>query len=209
MVNAAKIVNMQRQQLLHESVMSADLVFADGMSVVLASRLLRRPLPERIAGIDIFEQMLALADRDQRRVYFLGATQEVLDELLRRVNMQFPSLVVAGSRNGYFKDEEADAIADTINASEPDMLFLGMSSPKKEIFLAGQGPRINAHVCHGVGGSFDVFAGKVKRAPAIWQKLCMEWLYRVLQEPRRMWRRYLVTNTLFVWMTLREFFRPS
>ncbi len=208
-VNAGKIVNMRRQALLRASVMSADLVLADGMAVVWASKLLRRPLPERVAGIDVFEELLALAHREKLRVYFLGAKQDVLDELLRRVQQRFSELTLAGSRNGYFDDAEADSIADEINASRPDLLFLGMPTPKKEIFLASQGPRIQARVCHGVGGSFDVLAGKVRRAPAIFQKLCLEWFYRFLQEPRRMWRRYLVTNTLFVLMTVRELFRRT
>jgi N-acetylglucosaminyldiphosphoundecaprenol N-acetyl-beta-D-mannosaminyltransferase len=208
-VNAAKIVNMRRQPLLRESVLSADVVFADGMAVVWASRLCRRPLPERVAGIDLFTALVAMAAEEGRRVYFLGAKQEILDEMIRRLREQFPKLQVAGARNGYFDDDDADAIADAINASGVDMLFLGMSSPKKEIFLARQGPRLTARICHGVGGSFDVVAGHVRRAPRGWQRLGLEWLYRLLQEPGRMWRRYLVTNTWFVALTVREMFRRT
>jgi len=206
-VNAAKIVGMRRDPLLRDSVLSADVVFADGMAVVWAARLCRKPLPERIAGIDLFEHLLAMAAEDGRSVYLLGARQDVLDALVERVRQRHPGLRIAGTRNGYFDDADSSVIADAINATGADLLFLGMSSPKKEIFLASQSPRLTPFVCHGVGGSFDVLAGKVRRAPRFWQRIGMEWFYRFLQEPRRMWRRYLVTNTVFIYLTFREFLR--
>jgi N-acetylglucosaminyldiphosphoundecaprenol N-acetyl-beta-D-mannosaminyltransferase len=206
-VNAAKIVNMRRQPILYESVSSSDLVLADGMAVVWASRVLRRPLPERVAGIDLFERLLELADRQKLAVYFLGASQDVLDQVLREVQVRYPNVRISGSRNGYFSDEQSEQVAHQINRARPDMLFLGMTSPKKEIFMANWGPRMDVTVVHGVGGSFDVMAGKVKRAPLLWQRLGIEWLYRVMQEPRRMWKRYLVTNSIFTWMLLSEFLR--
>jgi N-acetylglucosaminyldiphosphoundecaprenol N-acetyl-beta-D-mannosaminyltransferase len=206
-VNAAKIVRMRRETLLRESVLAADVVFADGMAVVWASRLCGQPLPERIAGIDLFQRLLELSEGQGHSVYLLGARQDVLDTLCARLSESFPNLKIAGTRNGYFDDDQAGAITDSINASGADMLFLGMSTPKKEIFLASQADRLAPYVCHGVGGSFDVLAGKTRRAPRLWQRLGMEWFYRVLQEPRRMWRRYLVTNTAFIFLTIREMFR--
>jgi len=122
------------------------------------------------------------------------------------IHREYPGVVVAGSRNGYFEDDDEEQIAKSISDAKPDMLFVAMTSPKKEKFLAHWRDTLNVPVCHGVGGAFDVMAGKVRRAPAIWQKLGMEWAYRVMQEPRRMWRRYLVTNTLFLWMLTREMF---
>jgi N-acetylglucosaminyldiphosphoundecaprenol N-acetyl-beta-D-mannosaminyltransferase len=113
---------------------------------------------------------------------------------------------LVGWQNGYFKaDQEAD-IAAAIAEARPDILFVAMSSPRKEAFLARWAGSMGVCVCHGVGGAFDVLAGKVHRAPERWQRLGLEWLYRVLQEPRRLWRRYLVTNTLFVSMVLWELF---
>ncbi len=203
-LNAAKVVNLQRDEVLRNSLLECDLLLADGQSVVWASRLLRHPLPERVAGIDIFEALLAEGDRRGHRVYLLGATQEVLDAVLRVVAQRWPSLVVAGSRNGYFEDEESGEVAEQIRASRADLLFLAMSSPKKENFLGRYGDRLGVPVMHGVGGSFDVMAGVVRRAPEVWQRAGMEWAYRLVQEPRRLWRRYLVTNTTFVWMTLEE-----
>jgi N-acetylglucosaminyldiphosphoundecaprenol N-acetyl-beta-D-mannosaminyltransferase len=206
-LNAAKIVNMHRDKFLHDAVMGSDMILADGMSVVWASRVLGRPLPERVGGIDLFEQLLALADQRAFSVYLLGATQEVLDEVVRRIRSTCPRARIAGARNGYFSDAEAEQVADDIGHSNADMLFVAMTSPKKEIFMAKWGDRLHVPVCHGVGGSFDVMAGKVKRAPIAWQRLGMEWLYRVCQEPGRMWKRYLTTNTLFLLMLFGDFVR--
>ncbi len=203
-VNAAKIVNMRRDALLRESVCGSDLILADGMAVVWAARLLGERLPERVAGIDLFENLLKQADQHRFSIYFLGATQEVLNEVLRRVGAAYPKLIVAGSRNGYFGEAESCTVADNIRRARPDMLFVAMSPPQKELFLARWGPYMDVPVCHGVGGSFDVMAGKVDRAPRIWQRCGLEWLYRVLQEPGRMWKRYLTTNTCFLLLVASE-----
>ncbi|MFJ3779294.1 WecB/TagA/CpsF family glycosyltransferase [Streptomyces sp. NPDC090075] len=208
-VNAAKLVNMRRDERLATAVAGCDLVLADGQAVVWAARVLRAPLPERVAGIDLFLRLLAEAETTGIPVYFLGAKEEVLDRMLLRVADRFPGLKVAGSRNGYFDDSEQEEIADSIALSGAQMLFLGMTSPKKEIFTAAHGARTGARVVHGVGGSFDILAGVTKRAPESWQRLGMEWLYRALQEPRRLGRRYLTTNASFLLMTARELLRPA
>ena len=203
-VNAAKLVKMKADSALRRAVIGADLILADGMSIVWACRILRRPLPERVAGIDLMMDMLALADKRRYRVYCLGAKQDVLDEVVERIRTDYPNAIVAGARNGYFNEDEEAGIARQIADSKADMLFAAMTSPKKEMFLARWSPIMQVPVCHGVGGAFDVMSGKVKRAPVAWQNCGMEWLYRVLQEPGRMWRRYLTTNSLFVWMLGRE-----
>ncbi|MET8946687.1 WecB/TagA/CpsF family glycosyltransferase [Streptomyces sp. NPDC004542] len=206
-VNAAKLVNMRRDDRLAKAVAGCDLVLADGQAVVWAGRILRAPLPERVAGIDLFLRLLAEAQASGSSVYFLGARQEVLDRMLLRVADRFPGLKVAGSRNGYFDDFEQAEIADAIAGSGAHMLFLGMTSPKKEVFTAAYGARTGARVVHGVGGSFDILAGVTKRAPESWQRWGMEWLYRAVQEPRRLGRRYLTTNASFLLMTARELIR--
>ncbi|MEU6352766.1 WecB/TagA/CpsF family glycosyltransferase [Streptomyces sp. NPDC047072] len=208
-VNAAKLVNMRRDERLAQAVSGCDLVLADGQAVVWAGRVLRAPLPERVAGIDLFLRLLGEAETAGISVYFLGAKQEVLQDMLRRVADRFPGLKVAGSRNGYFADSEQEAIAEDIARSGAQMLFLGMTSPKKEIFTAAYGAATGARVVHGVGGSFDILAGITKRAPATWQRLGVEWLYRALQEPRRLGKRYITTNTAFLLMTAREFIRST
>ena len=206
-VNAAKIVNMRRNDLLRRSVLSSDLILADGISVVWASRLLGRPLPERVAGIDLMMGMFRRGNERGYKVFCLGATDDVLDKVSARLAAEFPDIRQAGRQNGYFSDDEEAKIADRIAAANPDILLVAMTSPKKEKFLARWSDRIGVPVCHGVGGSFDVFAGKVQRAPEGWQRLGLEWLYRLKQEPRRLLRRYMVTNTLFCAMVLFELFK--
>ena len=142
-------------------------------------------------------------------MYFLGAEHGVLARAVAVARARHPGLRMAGSHHGYFGPDEEPALVDEIAAARPDMLFIGMTSPKKEIFLARHGARIGAAVCHGVGGSLDVLAGKVQRAPALWQQLGLEWLYRVKQEPRRLWRRYLVTNSQFLWLVARDRLRGA
>lgn len=208
-VNAAKLVKMRRDPRLRAAVTGCDLVVADGQSVVWASRLLRARLPERVAGIDLFVRLLAEAERHDLSVYFLGARPEVLERMQSRVREQFPGLRIAGSRDGYYTDSDAPAVADAIAASRAHMLFLGMTSPKKENFVAEYGERTGAKVIHGVGGSFDVLSGLVRRAPESWQRAGFEWLYRALQEPRRLGKRYLTTNLSFTALVLREMVRPT
>jgi N-acetylglucosaminyldiphosphoundecaprenol N-acetyl-beta-D-mannosaminyltransferase len=208
-VNAAKVVRMRRDPRLRTAVTGCDLVLADGQSVVWASRVLRARLPERVAGIDLFIRLLAEAERRGLSVYFLGARRALLDTMIERLHDRFPALIIAGSHDGYFADAGAPAIADEIAQSRAQLLFLGMTSPKKENFVAEYGERTGASVLHGVGGSFDVLAGVVRRAPRSWQRLGMEWLYRAIQEPRRLGGRYVTTNAAFVGLVLRELVWPT
>lgn len=206
-VNAAKLVNMRRDGMLMQDVLSSDLIVADGISVVWAGRLLGYPLPERVAGIDLMLGMLRRGHERGYRFYCLGATDEVLDQVTARIAADYPNARLVGRRHGYFAAGQEPTIAAEIQAAHPDILLVAMTSPKKEKFLARWGDQLGVPVCHGVGGSFDVLAGKVRRAPDRWQRLGLEWLYRLKQEPRRLWRRYLVTNTLFCWMVLTEIVR--
>ncbi|WDR02940.1 WecB/TagA/CpsF family glycosyltransferase [Devosia algicola] len=208
-LNAAKIVNLRRDPGLREAILDCDLLLADGQSIVWASRLLGKPLPERVTGIDLFEQLLALADEQRRGIYLLGAKPEVLTALEANIGKRWPGVRIAGSHHGYYSDGEATNIAEDIRTSGADMLFLGMASPKKEIFLKRFRHELNVPVLHGVGGSFDVLAGLTKRAPASWRRLGLEWAYRLVQEPGRLWKRYLMTNSAFLALTLREAIRPA
>ena len=150
-VNVAKLVNMRNDPLLRESVLGADLVVADGLPVVWASRILDQPLPERVTGIDLFEELLKLGDAEGFSVYFLGASQVVLDEMVRRIAARHPDLRCVGSRNGYFDESETDSIIAEIAAARPDMLFVGISTPKKELFLERSSEQLSVPVSHGVG----------------------------------------------------------
>ncbi|WP_246728306.1 WecB/TagA/CpsF family glycosyltransferase [Microvirga terricola] len=208
-LNAAKVVKLRKDPVLRASLLECDLLLADGQSVVWASTLLRRRLPERVTGIDLFEKLLGLAHREGLSVYLLGARADVLELLEMRLQERFPGLKIVGRNDGYFPDSEAARVAADIRNSGADMLFIGMASPKKEIFLGSFKDALDVPILHGVGGSFDVLAGITRRAPVRWQRMGMEWAFRLLQEPRRMWRRYLTTNAEFLLLTAREFFAPS
>jgi len=205
-VNAAKVVNMRRNQKLGEDVLSSDLILADGASVVLASRILGKPLPERVTGIDLMMGMLERGNIHGYRVYCFGATETVSLKVADKIKNDYPNVILAGRRNGYFSDADEESIAQNIADSQADILLVAITSPKKENFLARWSEKMGVAICHGVGGSFDVLAGEVERAPESWQKMGLEWLYRLKQEPGRLWKRYLVTNSLFCWLVLKEFF---
>jgi N-acetylglucosaminyldiphosphoundecaprenol N-acetyl-beta-D-mannosaminyltransferase len=206
-VNAAKLVNMRRDPAIRADVLSCNLILADGVPVVWASRLLGRPLPERVAGIDLMLGMLRRGNEHRYRVYCLGASEDVLATAVARITADYPRVCLVGCHHGYFSSQEEPGLVAAIAGAKPDILLVGMSSPKKEHFLARWEDQLGVAVCHGVGGSFDVLAGKVRRAPLVWQRLGLEWLYRVCQEPRRLWRRYLVTNTLFCTIVVSELVR--
>jgi len=203
-VNAAKIVNMRRNPELRKAVLDSDVIFADGMSVVWASRILGCRLPERVAGIDLMYKILERGSKVGWRFYCLGATSEVLMKTCDVFKSKFPGIRLVGSHHGYFSSSDSKDVAENIRRARPDVVFVAISSPKKEKFMSQWGGFIDAHVVHGVGGSFDVVSGKVARAPVAWQRIGLEWLYRLLREPKRLWRRYLVTNTMFIALVIRE-----
>jgi N-acetylglucosaminyldiphosphoundecaprenol N-acetyl-beta-D-mannosaminyltransferase len=196
-INAAKVVAMQEDAELRASIEGCALVSPDGQSIVWASRLLGDPLPERVAGIDLMHNLIALAECEGYGIYILGARQEVLEAAVSRLRSRFPNLRICGYRDGYFSDEESPKVADAIRASGAQVLFVAISSPKKETWLAEYGHGLGVPFVMGVGGSVDILAGITRRAPAIWQRFGLEWLYRLLQEPRRMLHRYLVSNVRF------------
>lgn len=206
-VNVAKIVNAQKNSELRAALKDADLVLADGAPIVWLSRMLGRPLPERVAGIDIMFELLREANDRYYSIYFLGAKSEVLQEVINIVRRDYPSIRIAGYRDGYFNEDQERSVAENIRSSQADILFVAISPPKKEIFLRKWRAFMNVPICHGVGGSFDVVAGVTKRAPLWIQKCSLEWLYRLIQEPRRMWRRYLITNTIFIRLSFKAILR--
>ncbi len=203
-VNVAKLVQLRRDPRLRKSVIESDIINIDGMGVVWGARLLGQPVPERVAGIDLFRQLLARAEQRGWGVYFLGAQQRVLDEMIAQVRAELPRLEISGARNGYFAQAEQEGIVDAIRDSGATLLFVAMSTPQKENFIDQWSDRLGVRFVMGVGGSFDVIAGATQRAPAWVQRVGFEWLYRTLQEPRRMLPRYLDTNTRFAGLVLRE-----
>lgn len=199
-VNADKIVKAAKDPALAKIIADCDLVNADGMPVLWAARALGQPLKERVTGIDLFFRLLAEAEQRGWRVYFLGAREEVLREVERRATQRHPRLQLAGVRNGYWSANEEPGVVQAIAQSRCDLLFVAISSPKKEQFLARWQREMKVPFAMGVGGSFDVMAGLTQRAPLWMQKTGLEWFYRFLQEPRRMFRRYFIDDMGFFWL---------
>jgi N-acetylglucosaminyldiphosphoundecaprenol N-acetyl-beta-D-mannosaminyltransferase len=198
------VVNAQKDMELKESIVNCDIINADGQAIVWASRLFNTPLPERVAGIDLMESLVKLSAKKKYKIFFLGAKEEIVNTVVNFYSNEYGKDIIAGYRNGYFKKEEEQNVARQISDSNADILFVAMSSPKKEIFLNTYKDLIQTPFIMGVGGSFDVVAGHVKRAPLWMQKSGLEWFYRVIQEPRRMWKRYLFGNSEFIYLVLKE-----
>jgi N-acetylglucosaminyldiphosphoundecaprenol N-acetyl-beta-D-mannosaminyltransferase len=204
-INAAETVMMEDVPGFRETLAGCDIVNADGQSIVWAARLLGVRLAGRVAGPDLMERLLELAEREDYPVYFLGARAEVLELFEAAVRTMHPRLAIAGRHHGYFSDDEA--VADDIRASGARLLFVAISSPRKEFFLSKNLERIGPLFAMGVGGSFDLLAGVHRRAPRWMQEAGLEWLWRLIQEPRRMWKRYLIGNARFLVLTVKERWR--
>ena len=207
-INAAKLVNALRDKELRESLVDCDIINADGKAIVWASRFLNRPVPERVAGIDLMEALVKRAGVNNHRIYFFGAKESVVKCVVQKYTDIHGPNIIAGYTNGYYAKEDEPNIARNIARSGADILFVAITSPTKEIFLNTYKTTLNVPFIMGVGGSFDVVAGVVNRAPQWMQKHGLEWLYRVIQEPGRLWKRYLITNSLFIYLILKEKFFP-
>lgn len=209
-VNAGKIVLMQNNKELRKSVIDADLINADGQSVVWAAQLLGKNIPERVSGIDLMEKLVSISHENKYKCYFLGATEEVVSKVVDIYRNQYSEDIIAGYRNGYFDKDKELQISKEIAASGANILFVAITSPKKEIFLNTYKKQLQeVNFIMGVGGSFDVISGKVKRAPLWMQNSGLEWFFRVLQEPKRMWKRYLVGNTKFIFLVLKSLIKEK
>jgi N-acetylglucosaminyldiphosphoundecaprenol N-acetyl-beta-D-mannosaminyltransferase len=196
-LNVAKLVNMRFDPVLAQDVTSSDVIGVDGMGVVWGARALGLPIGARVTGIDLMNEILAACAREGFKAYFLGAKPQTLQRAVEAVRKRHPSIRFAGFRDGYFTREQEREVVRAIRDSGADCLFIGMPTPRKERFLAAYRDEVETPFVMGVGGSFDVLAGEVRRAPLVMQRWGMEWLYRVYQEPRRMWWRYARTNALF------------
>jgi N-acetylglucosaminyldiphosphoundecaprenol N-acetyl-beta-D-mannosaminyltransferase len=190
----------------------ADMVVADGMSVVAASRLLGRPLPERIAGVDLVEELCREAACTGMTVYFLGGKPGAAEKAAANLRAEFPKLKIAGidcPPMGFETQHDCSALVlSRIVAAAPDILFVGLGAPKQKFWMQEHRSSLPVKVMIGVGGTFELLAGDKSRAPLWIQRIGLEWLYRLLQEPRRLWRRYLIGNAEFIqvvlWQILRQ-----
>lgn len=197
-VNADKINEIKRNKRLRQIVNNCGIINADGASVIMASRFLGKPLPERVAGIDLMECLVSLSEEKGYSVYLLGARQEVVEKTAQVLKENHPGLTIVGVHNGYFQEEYWPRLSEELKEKKPDFVFIGITSPLKEYLVEYLQKEGNNGVFMGVGGSFDVISGRIPRAPVWMQKMNMEWLFRVIQEPRRLFKRYFVGNWVFV-----------
>jgi N-acetylglucosaminyldiphosphoundecaprenol N-acetyl-beta-D-mannosaminyltransferase len=202
-VNGAIAVYAQKDPDLKRAINNSWYVNADGMSVVWGMRFLGHKIPERASCPELFNKLIDLCEKKCYKPYFLGAKEDVIKKTAENLQKKHPNLKIAGFRNGYFTVKDDLIVAEEIKKSEADMLFLGISSPKKELFVEKCLKIMNVPFTFGVGGVFDIIAGKTKRAPLWMQRIGLEWFYRLIQEPKRMWKRYLFTNTMLIYYVLR------
>jgi len=208
-VNAGKAVLLQKDRKLREIINNCGLINADGQSIVWASKFLGSPLIERVTGIDLMEKLIERASVKGYSIFFFGAKEEAVIKVIKHYRNKYPNLKVAGYRNGYFEKEDEENIVKEIKNSNADILLVAFSSPLKEYWLSKYFDELSVPFQMGVGGSFDVIAGITKRAPKWMQKYGLEWFYRFLQEPKRMWKRYLIGNSKFIYYVLKEKFKKK
>lgn len=219
-INAHSYNTARKDLLFAEALTNGDVLLPDGVSIVKACKWIKaKSLPkERIAGWDLFvfemeklereSEELRTKSEESKIVMFMGSSQKVLDLIVKRAAEVYPHLKVVTYSPPYkpeFSDEDNKAIIDAIHAANPDLLWIGMTAPKQEKWTYSHWKELNIH-CHvgSIGAVFDFFAGTMKRAPMWWQEHGLEWLYRLLKEPKRMWRRYIIGNTLFLWNMVKE-----
>ena len=210
-VNAHSFNTAKKDQLFADALTNGDVLIPDGVSIVKACRWIKaKSQPkERIAGWDLFEFEMRRLNENQnenenkKRVMFMGSSEKVLELIRRKAAEVYPNIEVVTYSPPYkpeFSDEDNWAIVEAINGANPDLLWIGMTAPKQEKWTYSHWKELNIH-CHvgTIGAVFDFFAGTYKRAPQWWQEHSLEWLYRLIKEPKRMWRRYVLGNPLFLW----------
>lgn len=197
-VNADKINELNENERLKQIVNSCGIINADGASVIQASKYLGKPLPERVAGIDLMESLVRLSSKKGYSVYLLGAKQEVVEKTVEVLQKKYPKLNIVGIHNGYFKEVDWPMIVAELKEKNPSFVFVGITSPLKEYLIEYLQENGCNSVFMGVGGSFDVISGNIPRAPKWMQKSGLEWLFRVIQEPKRLFKRYFVGNWKFI-----------
>lgn len=197
-VNVAILMMMRDDAELRRSVEQADLVVVDGKPLVWTSRWLRSPVPEKVSGIDLMQRLLQVGGDRRLSIYLLGTTQGRLDALQDVIRQKYPNVRIAGARNGYFTPAEHPEVIRDIRESRADILFVGMPTPFKDVWCEKYREELETPTILGVGGAFDVIAGFVPRAPRIFQEAGLEWAWRLAMEPRKLWKRYVLTNTRFL-----------
>jgi N-acetylglucosaminyldiphosphoundecaprenol N-acetyl-beta-D-mannosaminyltransferase len=203
-VNASSIVELKKSSELAEAYNNADLINIDGMSMVWALRFLGYTVPERVACPDLADEVMKMAVLKGFKLFLFGAKEEKLLAAIENIKASHKGLEICGWRNGYYNTEDEVEIVKSINNSKADILFLGMPSPQKEVFVEKYKSQLNVKYILGVGGFFDILSGSIKRAPEWAQNIGMEWFYRLVQEPKRLFTRYFKGNLQFIRLVLAE-----
>jgi N-acetylglucosaminyldiphosphoundecaprenol N-acetyl-beta-D-mannosaminyltransferase len=206
-VNVAILIMMRSDPFLQSFVDRAAFVVADGQPLVWVAPVFGTSLPSRVAGVDLIYALSRRAAREKLSIGLIGAKRRIVEAVGERLGEMYPALRVAYVGDGYFSEDEAPARARAIREARTDVLFVGMGVPRQEQFIDRHWHELGVKLAIGVGGSFDVLAGLRVRAPEILQRSGMEWAFRLAQEPRRLWKRYLVTNSSFVWLVGRQLVR--
>lgn len=208
-INASKINLIESDSKLAEIVNSCPLINADGASIVWAAKKLGIPVKERVTGCDLFQNLVAVAAKKGYKIFLFGAKEKVVSKVKEIYEKKYPGIQIVGYRNGYFTEADEPEIIEQMKDSGADMMFVAFSSPKKEYWVNKYISELNIPFVMGVGGSFDIVAGVTDRAPKWWQNHGLEWLYRLIQEPHRMWKRYIIGNVKFLVLTYQYKFRKN
>ena len=203
-VNPACVNIAMKHAAYHRVLQDTDLIFPDGIGLQIACKLTGQPLKDNLNGTDLYPALAAKMAETGQRLFLLGAKPGVVDEMATRAAKLWPSLRICGVQHGYYSPEEETAVVDAINASGADVLLVAMGVPQQELWIDRLLPRLESGVVMGVGGLFDFYSGRMPRAPLWMRETGLEWAYRLLKEPRRMWRRYLVGNLVFFWHLARK-----
>ncbi|MBU1122176.1 MAG: WecB/TagA/CpsF family glycosyltransferase [Candidatus Omnitrophota bacterium] len=205
MPNAELIVRAGKDSRLRKVYNDTHFLLVDSYVVYYAARLFRKPISEPINGARLMFSFLDTINKKGYRIYLLGAEEKVLFQAIENLKVKYPELKIAGRHHGYFDFDNDDMVVQSIRESKADVLFVAMSSPLKENFVAKNLEKMDIPVCMGVGGSVDVIAGKCQMAPLWVSKIGMEWFYRFIQDPRRLWKRYTFINIKFLGLLMKEF----
>lgn len=209
-INVAKLIHIQNNIDLKNSVNNSDIVNIDGMGIIYGANFLNYNINKnfKVSGIDLFYKLLELSEKKKYKIFLLGGTDDIIKKTVINLKQNYKKLNIAGYHHGYFWENEEE-IVGKINDSKANLLFVAITSPKKEIFIEKWKKELKINYVMGVGGTFDIVAGKSKRAPKWMQNFGLEWFYRILQEPKRMWKRYLITNSIYFYLLLKEKMRNA
>lgn len=209
-INAHSYNTALKDEIFTEALIKGDVLIPDGASIVMACRWLKaKSCPkERIAGWDLFEFEMNRLNQTGGKCFFMGSSEKVLSLIKEKAKIVYPNILIESYSPPYkpeFSDEDNRKIIEVINRANPDLLWIGMTAPKQEKWTYSHWNELNIH-CHvgNIGAVFDFFAGTIERAPIWWQEHGLEWLYRLIKEPKRMWKRYIIGNILFLWNILNE-----